>query len=254
MSVFLTLASGVLFGVMLSVVLMRVFHISRLKKEWHDERTQLQEAVASRVPKSELDQLQAESSRQIQAMASAEEVARQEASAIQNDLKHKFTTASHDYEQRILALESLIETSGADLEKNKAMLKKDVDDLLTVLSTFQRWNDEMSKLIQHNREMQHQNSEFAGIVKQVIILALNAAIEAARAGEAGRGFAVVADDVKLLATRSQGFSTGYKESLHKNDIITAITFQDIQASGNMILTSVRALNAKLDNLSFPAAA
>ncbi len=231
---------------------MRIFHISRLKKEWHDERSQLQDAITSRVSITEFEQLQAASKHQLQAMAAAADAARQEASAIQNDLNDKFTAARHEYEHRIAALESLIESTGAELEKNKAMLKKDVDDLLTVLSTFQRWNDEMSKLIQHNREMQHQNSEFAGIVKQVIILALNAAIEAARAGEAGRGFAVVADDVKLLATRSQGFSTGYKESLHKNDIITAITFQDIQASGNMILTSVRALNAKLDSLSFPA--
>jgi methyl-accepting chemotaxis protein len=252
MSVFLTLASGILFGAILGIVLMRLTQLRRLKEEWQGERARLQEAVGSRVPRAELDQIKAESSRQMLAMSSAHEAERQEATAIQNDLKHKFTSIGHDYEQRIREFETLISTTSADLEKHKTTLKKDVDDLLTVLSTFQRWNDEMSKLIQHNREMQRQNSEFAGIVKQVIILALNAAIEAARAGEAGRGFAVVADDVKLLATRSQGFSTGYKESLHKNDIITAITFQDIQASGNMILTSVRALNAKLDNLSFPA--
>lgn len=252
MSIHLTLVSGILLGLILGIVLMRLTHIKRIKKEWLDERAQLQEAAASRVPRTELDHLKAESSVQILALSSAHEAELQEATAIQNDLKHKFTSIGHDYEQRIRQLETLIATSSADLEKHKAALKKDVTDLLTVLSTFQRWNDEMSKLMQHNRDMQRQNSEFAGIVKQVIILALNAAIEAARAGEAGRGFAVVADDVKLLATRSEGFSVGYKESLHKNDIITAITFQDIQASGNMILTSVRALNAKLDNLTFPA--
>ena len=251
---FFTLAGGLLSGVILGIVLVHRTHVRRLQANWQTERVQLQETLAHRVPATQLDQLRVDHHHQTQSLVSAHDSHMQQATAIQNDLKHDFDAVRYDYEQRILGLENLIANTNSDLEKHKAALKKDVDDLLTVLSTFQRWNDEMSKLIQHNRDMQIQNSEFAGIVKQVIILALNAAIEAARAGEAGRGFAVVADDVKLLATRSQGFSTGYKESLHKNDIITAITFQDIQASGNMILTSVRALNAKLDNLTFSAPA
>jgi len=128
-------------------------------------------------------------------------------------------------------------------------LKKNISVLLDVLSTLNRWDDEMSKLMAHNNDMQKQNKEFSNIVKQIIILALNASIEAARAGEAGRGFAVVADEVKMLASRSGGLSDSYRDNLHKNDLITTATFQDIQAIGKMILTSIYAINAKLDELN-----
>ncbi|HEY4492982.1 MAG TPA: chemotaxis protein, partial [Acidobacteriota bacterium] len=67
-------------------------------------------------------------------------------------------------------------------------------------------------------------------------------------GEAGRGFAVVADEVRSLATRAEGFSANYRDSLYKNDLVTTATFQDIQASGKMILTAVHALDSRLNKL------
>jgi len=70
---------------------------------------------------------------------------------------------------------------------------------------------------------------------------LNAAIEAARAGEQGRGFAVVADEVRTLATRSENLSADYRENLNKNDLLTTSTFQDIQAGGRMIETSIKTI-------------
>ncbi|MCW8929578.1 MAG: methyl-accepting chemotaxis protein [Gammaproteobacteria bacterium] len=91
----------------------------------------------------------------------------------------------------------------------------------------------------HNSIMHKKNDEFFSIVKQVIILSLNAAIEAARAGEQGRGFAVVADEVRTLATRSENLSADYRENLNKNDLLTTSTFQDIQAGGRMIETSIK---------------
>ena len=252
MGVFFTLFAGIVLGAMTSAMWLNLSRVRRLRAQWETERVALQAALDSRLPITEFEHLRQEHQREVSALtASHQEELRQQVVAAKDQKRAQDETCL-SYEKRIKDLERLIAANARDMEKTKATLKKDVDDLLTVLSTFQRWNDEMSKLIQHNRDMQRQNSEFAGIVKQVIILALNAAIEAARAGEAGRGFAVVADDVKLLATRSQGFSASYKESLHKNDVITAVTFQDIQASGNMILTSVRALNAKLDALTLVA--
>ncbi|WP_281282213.1 methyl-accepting chemotaxis protein [Aliikangiella marina] len=100
--------------------------------------------------------------------------------------------------------------------------------------------------MQHNRAMSDQNAQFSNIVKQIVILALNAAIEAARAGEFGRGFAVVADEVRSLALRSQDLSSSYQDNLHKNDILTTSTFQDIQASGKMIVTELSTAKSQID--------
>jgi Rad3-related DNA helicase len=144
-------------------------------------------------------------------------------------------------------------------EENQALREQlkqvegDLNELNTVLLTFERWHDNLTQLMDHNAEMHKQNEEFFSIVNQIVILALNAAIEAARAGEHGRGFAVVADEVRNLAMRSQELSESYKENLNKNDFLTTATFQDIQAGGKMIVTDVsstteivKALIVKLD--------
>jgi methyl-accepting chemotaxis protein len=122
-----------------------------------------------------------------------------------------------------------------------------IDQLLGLVETFERWNQELNKLLTHNREMQAKNDEFASIVNQVILVALNASIEAARAGEHGRGFAVVAAEIRELATRAGKLSKDYRSNLYKNDLITGSTFQDLQAGGKMIagaLNELRMLNSK----------
>jgi methyl-accepting chemotaxis protein len=134
-----------------------------------------------------------------------------------------------------------------NLQERKRNIQKDVTQLLELMETFRRWDDEMAELVSHNKLMRNQNKEFGTIVDQIIMLSLNASIEAARAGEQGRGFAVVANEVKALATKSADLSESYKDNLYKNDIITTSTFQDIQASGKMILTSIHALQTTIDS-------
>jgi methyl-accepting chemotaxis protein len=151
-------------------------------------------------------------------------------------------------DQRHRADISCIDKSKRESEESLARLIVDMNKLKELLLTFERWNMELTSLLDHNKMMQKQNIAFSTIVKQTIILALNASIEAARAGEHGRGFAVVADEVRSLAIQSEGLNNEYKSFLSKNEVITISTFQDIQASCQMILTAINNLASNLNRL------
>ena len=165
-------------------------------------------------------------------------------------------------EQRIQQLESSIAQLDDDLARQLriagedraalAALVEDKEDLLdqarriageasrlkSLAATFERWHEQMISLMTQNQDMHAKNHELSSIVKHVVIVSLNASIEAARAGNAGRGFAVVAGEVRALAARSEELSRSYRDSLHRNDLTTTATFQDIQAGGKMITASL----------------
>jgi len=131
----------------------------------------------------------------------------------------------------------------ASLTDAHDLLERDVASLLGMVQTVERWHDEMQGILANNRELKKQNEAFGNVIKSVVMLALNAAIEAARAGEHGRGFAVVADGVRALAETAGKLGEDYRQNLQKNDLVTTTTFQDMQASGNMIRTAVFALQS-----------
>jgi methyl-accepting chemotaxis protein len=181
------------------------------------------------------------------------------------ELQHQIEAVQHNAHQERSAVESMAQqqqrehqqmlsqlADEARLLKTQALQGCDqlggtIDRLLGLIETFERWNNGLNSLLQHNREMHSKNDEFAQIVNQVIIVALNASIEAARAGEYGRGFAVVAAEVRELATRADKLSKDYRSNLYKNDLITGSTFQDLQAGGKMIagaLNELRLLNGR----------
>jgi methyl-accepting chemotaxis protein len=130
--------------------------------------------------------------------------------------------------------------------RNLDSLQEKVNNLLAVTTMLKRWNDGFNDLLKNNLLMQQEVNYFNRIVKQIIMLALNAGIEATRAGEYGKGFSVVANEVKSCATQSEVLGKNYSRTIHKNSAITSATYQDIQASNNILVNLIIGLASDLD--------
>ena len=143
------------------------------------------------------------------------------------------------------AMEALVEDK-ENLLDHARRIAGEASRLKSLAATFERWHEQMISLMTQNQDMHAKNHELSSIVKHVVIVSLNASIEAARAGNAGRGFAVVAGEVRALAARSEELSRSYRDSLHRNDLTTTATFQDIQAGGKMITASLSSVEVLAD--------
>lgn len=134
------------------------------------------------------------------------------------------------------------EAAAAQAASHTGELATAIEDLLRLSQTFERWHATMDALLNHNADMHRKNEDFARIVRQMTIVTLNASIEAVRAGNTGAGFGVVANEMRELAGNAQSLSSEYRTSLHQNDLLTTATFQDLQATGKMIMGAVVGLN------------
>ncbi|MBC8748221.1 methyl-accepting chemotaxis protein [Paraburkholderia sp. WC7.3g] len=153
------------------------------------------------------------------------------------DLRAQAEQCAQDRE----ALQAVLDAASARSDEwlqHATRIAQEASRLKTLTITFERWHEQMISLMSQNRDMHKKNQDLSSIVQHVLIVSLNASIEAARAGTAGRGFSIVAGEVRSLASRSQELSKSYRESLHRNDLTTAATFQDIQAGGKMITASL----------------
>lgn len=170
-----------------------------------------------------------------------------EALAIGNEIREQLEQQVGQFQEAVEKQSIVIESlriSVEEAESQKAQCGHDVKKiheevmrLKGLAATFERWHEQMNILMMQNQDMHAKNQELSSIVRHVVIVSLNASIEAARAGEAGRGFAVVASEVRNLAIRSEDLSKDYSNSLHRNDLTTTATFQDIQAGGKMIMAA-----------------
>jgi methyl-accepting chemotaxis protein len=160
---------------------------------------------------------------------------------LREDLKKQSVVA----DENRAALTAAIENKEQWLDHAKR-IADEASRLKSLAATFERWHEQMISLMTQNQDMHTKNQELSSIVKHVVIVSLNASIEAARAGAAGRGFAVVAGEVRALAARSEELSRSYRDSLHRNDLTTTATFQDIQAGGKMITASLGSVGVLAD--------
>jgi methyl-accepting chemotaxis protein len=136
----------------------------------------------------------------------------------------------------------------AALDSNTRSLANDVAELKDLAEAFERWHQDMIGLTTSNRGLQRSGEDLAAVARNLIMVSLNAAIEAARAGEAARGFVVVAAEVRTLAVKAQELATQLREGLHKNNLLTASTFQDIQAGGKLMMAAVSGLGSSVNKL------
>jgi methyl-accepting chemotaxis protein len=136
----------------------------------------------------------------------------------------------------------------ADLLRQTQELAQEVSQLKSLAVAFERWHQDMISLMSQNRDMRGVGEDVASIVKQLIMLSLNAAIEAARAGESARGFVVVAAEVRSLSLRAQTLSKDLGKNLHRSDLTTTATFQDIQAGGKLMLAAISGLESMVRQL------
>ncbi len=245
--IFAALCGGAVFSVIVLVILnsRNVKHSARLQADFNAQITALNNTstrLSDELAESHKARLGAESSNtdlqmKVEELAAAVDQLNTRISDMQNEIANDQQQAKAIQEE----LKSSLSMMAKELADEAARLKN-------VAVTFEHWHEEMTTLMEQNTLMRKQNQEFSAIVKHVILVALNASIEAARAGAAGRGFAVVADQVKSLAGRSEILSTEYGKSLNKNDLITTVTFQDIQASGKMMMAAISAMDSKISQL------
>ena len=59
---------------------------------------------------------------------------------------------------------------------------------------------------------------------------------------------MVAAEVRSLAIKAQELTSELRQGLHKNNLLTASTFQDIQAGGKLMMAAVSGLGSSVNKL------
>ncbi len=136
----------------------------------------------------------------------------------------------------------------AELLRKTENVTQGVADIKTLAVAFERWHEDMILMTAQSRGLNEIGEDLARIARQMIMVSINAAIEAARAGHSARGFVVVAAEVKTQALNVQTLSGDIGRTLHQGELLTAATFQDIQAGGKVMMAAISGLELMVAQL------
>ncbi len=147
--------------------------------------------------------------------ATAQEVARSAAVAVDS---------AQSVNQETVSGRELVEAQVARIQ----CLASEIDQSVNVINQLAADSAAISQVLE----------VIKGIAGQTNLLALNAAIEAARAGEQGRGFAVVADEVRNLAKRTHQSTEEIEQMIGRLQNGVGATVTAMNGSHQMVESTV----------------
>ena len=147
--------------------------------------------------------------------ATAQEVARSAAAAVDS---------AQSVNQETVSGRELVHSQVGSIQR----LASEIDQSVNVINQLAADSASISQVLE----------VIKGIAGQTNLLALNAAIEAARAGEQGRGFAVVADEVRNLAKRTHQSTEEIEQMIGRLQNGVGATVTAMNGSHQMVESTV----------------
>ncbi|UUY08511.1 methyl-accepting chemotaxis protein [Pseudomonas sp. J452] len=179
------------------------------------DRVELVSGESSQAVSAQRGQIEQVATAMNQMSATAQEVARSAAAAVESAQSVNNETVNG---------RAMVESQVGSIQR----LANEIDQSVSVINQLAADSASISQVLE----------VIKGIAGQTNLLALNAAIEAARAGEQGRGFAVVADEVRNLAKRTHQSTEEIEQMIGRLQNGVGATVTAMNGSHQMVESTV----------------
>jgi methyl-accepting chemotaxis protein len=199
-----------------------------VKVECQADRVEVVSNESSQAVADQRQQIELIATAMNQLTATAQEVARNAAVAVES---------AHSVNKETISGRTLVESQVDSIQQ----LAGEIDQSVVVINQLASDSSTISQVL----------DVIKAIAEQTNLLALNAAIEAARAGEQGRGFAVVADEVRNLAKRTQSSTQEIEQTISKLQNGVSAAVKVMNASHSMASSTAsqsRQVQQALENI------